>query len=164
MVDAAEDTEYPADMPWLKGKGYEKEVCDYLLKNCADENGSVTLDFVVGTHAHSDHIGGFDTVIANPAITVKKAYLKPYSDDCTNLYERKRWDNDVVYGQMKAALEAKSVPIIENFEGEKTTLGNFKITFLTAAGRKMPAKAVKTQARLLCCLKCTAKGRCLRVI
>ena len=37
-----------------------------------DENGRVTLDFILGTHAHSDHIGGFDTVINHPDITVKK--------------------------------------------------------------------------------------------
>lgn len=63
MVDAGEDSDYPADMPWLKYKGYEDVVCNYLLKNCANAGGKVTLDFVVGTHAHSDHIGGFDTVI-----------------------------------------------------------------------------------------------------
>lgn len=157
MVDAAEDTEYPADMPWLKGKGYEKEVCDYLLKNCADENGCVTLDFVVGTHAHSDHIGGFDTVIANPAITVKKAYLKPYSDDCTNLYERKRWDNDVVYGQMKAALEAKSVPIIESFDGEKTTLGNFKITFFNGSRAENDRKSGENTSSVVMLLEVHGK-------
>lgn len=32
MVDAAEDTEYPADMPWLKGKGYEKRFAIICLK------------------------------------------------------------------------------------------------------------------------------------
>ena len=33
MIDCAEDTEYPADKPHLKAKGYENEILDYLLKN-----------------------------------------------------------------------------------------------------------------------------------
>ncbi|WP_444243937.1 MBL fold metallo-hydrolase, partial [Eubacterium sp.] len=90
MIDCAEDTEYPADKPHLKAKGYENEILDYLLKNCADENGKVNLDFVLGTHAHSDHIGGFDTIISDARINVGKAYLKPYDDKDTFIYERVR--------------------------------------------------------------------------
>lgn len=157
MVDAAEDTEYPADMPWLKAKGYEQEVCDYLLKNCADENGRAILEFVVGTHAHSDHIGGFDTVISNHAITVKKAYLKPYSDAFTNLYERTRWDNDIVYAQMKTALEAKNVPIVESFEGEKTTLGNFEITFFNGSRAKNARKGGENTSSVVMLLEAHGK-------
>ena len=76
MVDAAEDTEYPPDKPALKYRGYEEEICAYLHKNCSDENGIVTLDFVLGTHAHSDHIGGFDTVIHDDRVVVKKSVFE----------------------------------------------------------------------------------------
>ena len=100
MIDAAEDTEYPPDKPHLKLKGYEEVVCGYLLKNCADENDVVTLDFILGTHCHSDHIGGFDTVINHPNIIVKKAFLKPYHEETIFIMERKRWDNKEVYMQM----------------------------------------------------------------
>ena len=130
MVDAGEDTEYPANKPHLKYPGYEEIVCNYLLKNCASPDGTVTLDFVLGTHAHSDHIGGFDTVINHPKIKVKKAYLKPYKAKDVFIYERLSWDNTEVYEQMKKALEENNVEIVEEFDGLKTTLGDFKITFL----------------------------------
>ena len=81
LVDAGEDSDYPADRPNLIYTGYEQVVLQYLKDHAADGNGKVTLDFVLATHAHSDHMGGFDTVISDPDITVKRAYLKPYRPD-----------------------------------------------------------------------------------
>lgn len=136
MIDAAEDTDFPPDKPWLNLKGYEQEVCNYLLQNCKDENGRVTLDFILGTHAHSDHIGGFDTVINHPDITVKKAFLKPYHQDDIFIMERKRWDNNEVYMQMKNALLNNNIPIIEEFDNACFTLGDFRITLLNSSYKK----------------------------
>lgn len=133
MIDAAEDTDYPADKPNLKLPGYEDVVVDYLLKNCINNDGRVVLDFVLGTHAHSDHIGGFDTVIDNDNIIVHKAYLKPYKEDGIVRYEVERWDNLEVYTQMKDALQRKGVPIIEEFENEQFELGDFNITLLNGS-------------------------------
>ena len=39
LIDAGEDTDFPADKPHLRYPGYEKEVCEYLQTHCADENG-----------------------------------------------------------------------------------------------------------------------------
>lgn len=129
MVDAAEDNDYPANKPMLKLQGYEEEVCKYLVDNCADENGVVTLDFILGTHAHSDHIGGFDTVINHPQIKVKKAFLKKYVENDINYFERSQWDNTEVYMQMYNALKNKNVDIVEEFDGYSFKFGNFNITF-----------------------------------
>lgn len=136
MIDAAEDTDYPADKPWLNLPGYEDEVCDYLLRNCADDRATVHFDFVLATHAHSDHMGGFDTVINHPAVKIKKAFLKPYHDKNVFIMERKMWDNVRVYEQMKNALEAKNVPIVEKFDSQKFRLGNFDITFFNGTYKK----------------------------
>lgn len=136
MIDAAEDNDYPKDKPHLKMKGYEDIVCDYLLKNCSDENGNVTLDFVIGTHAHSDHLGGFDTVIKHPNITVKKAFLKPYHEEDVFILEKLNWDNTEVYTQMKNALIDKNVPIIESFENYTFDFENLKITLLNGEYKK----------------------------
>lgn len=140
MVDAAEDTDYPLDKPNLKLPGYEDVVVDYLLKNCANGDGKVILDFVLGTHSHSDHIGGFDTVINHPKVIVKKAYLKPYHEENIVPYEVNRWDNLEVYTQMKEALENKNVPIIENFDKECVLLGSFKIKFFNGKCRFLKKK------------------------
>lgn len=133
MVDAGEDTDYPPNKPALKYPGYEKEVVDYLYKNCMGPDGMVTLDFVLGTHAHSDHIGGFDTVIDADKIVVQKAFLKPYNESGINLFERTQWDNKEVYIQMHDALIRKNVPICTAFDGDSFQMGDLKITFFNGA-------------------------------
>lgn len=140
MVDAAEDNDYPPEKPHLKAKGFEQEICDYLIKNCSDENGKVTLDFIVGTHAHSDHLGGFDTIINHPDITVKKAFLKPYHEEGIVPFETKNWDNQEVYDQMKNALLENKVPIIEEFDNFSFDFENLKITLLNGKYKKRKRK------------------------
>lgn len=140
MIDAGEDTDYPPEKPNLKLPGFEKEVVEYINRNCADENGNVSFEFILGTHAHSDHIGGFDTVIEQPNIIIKKAYLKPYHEEGITNYEVTKWDNLEVYTQMVNALNAKSIPIIESFDGEKQTLGDFSLTFFNGSYIKLDKK------------------------
>ncbi len=136
MVDAAEDNDYPADKPHLNMKGYEEEVVAYLLEHFRGEDGKVHLDFVLATHCHSDHIGGFDTVINHPDIVVDRGYVKPYHPEDIFLYERVRWDNLEVYHQMLDAMEANGVERIESFDKAETDLGDFHIKFLNGAYKK----------------------------
>lgn len=160
MVDAGEDSDYPANKPHLNYPGYEEEICNYLLKNCASSDGTVTLDFVVGTHAHSDHIGGFDTVINHPKINVKKAYLKPYNEKDIFIYERLSWDNTEVYEQMKNALIKNNIEIVEDFDELKTTLGDFKVTFYNGKYKKRLVKYGENVNSVVTLLVCNG-FRCL---
>lgn len=139
MVDAAEDTDFPADKPHLNLKGYEDIVVDYLLKNFKS-NGTVNIDFVLGTHCHSDHIGGFDTVINNPQIKVDTVYLKEYHEEDINLLERKRWDNLEVYNQMMNAAIKNNAKIINNFDRQKVNIGDFTVEFFNGNYKKRKRK------------------------
>jgi beta-lactamase superfamily II metal-dependent hydrolase len=136
MVDAAEDNDYPANKPHLNMEGYEEEVVAYLLDHFRGEDGKVHLDFVLATHCHSDHIGGFDTVINHPDIVVDKGYVKPYHPEDIFVYERVRWDNLEVYHQMLDAMEANGVERIESFDEAETDLGDFHIKFLNGSYKK----------------------------
>lgn len=136
MVDAAEDTEYPPDKPFLKLPGYEDTVVDYLLRHCKGADGKVHLDFVLGTHAHSDHIGGFDTVIDHPDIEVQRAYLKRYDPKTIFFGEVRYWDNVEVYTQMLDACTCNHVDVIQDMDDTPFMLGNFKITLLNTAYKK----------------------------
>lgn len=140
MVDAGEDTDFPEDKPHLNLKGYEDDVVKYLLDNFKDESGKVNIEFVLGTHCHSDHIGGFDTVINHPAISVKKAYLKPYKQEDIFIMERLRWDNEEVYNQMLNAVNNNGVERIESFDNEKITLGDFNVQFFNGSYKKRNRK------------------------
>lgn len=128
MVDAGEDNDNPRGFESLVYDGYEQEILDYLKKNCVSEDGKVYLDFVLGTHSHSDHIGGFDTVIADEDIIIEKAYLKVYDESQIREHEVVNWDNKEVYEQMVKALNEKNIPIISEMDNTPFKLGNFTIT------------------------------------
>ncbi|MBR3621484.1 MAG: MBL fold metallo-hydrolase [Clostridia bacterium] len=127
MVDGGEDTDNPRGFPGLELTGYEEQVLGYLKKNCSDDKGKVHLDFVLGTHAHSDHIGGFDTIILDPDVTVGRAYLKEYDSSKINESEITDWDNQEVYDQMISALNERNVPMIIP-DSVPFSLGNFTVT------------------------------------
>ena len=97
MVDAGEDTDNPRGLPGLNLPGFEDRVLAYLKAHAADADGKVHLDFIVGTHAHSDHLGGFDTILADSDVSVGRAYLKVYDSSVINEEEVREWDNGDVF-------------------------------------------------------------------
>ena len=127
LIDAGEDNDNPRNFADLELPGFEQRVLDYLKSHAADGEGKVHLDFVLGTHAHSDHIGGFDTIIADPDVTVGRAYLKTYDSSKIRDYEIEAWDNQEVYDQMVGALQARNVPIVFDPDGTPFQLGNYTI-------------------------------------
>ena len=128
MVDAGEDTDNPRGFANLELEGHEEEVLAYLKEHAAGKDGKVHLDFVLGTHAHSDHIGGFDTVILDPDVEVGRAYLKEYDSSKINERELLEWDNQEVYDQMVDALNKRNVPVISEPDGTPFAFGNFTVT------------------------------------
>ena len=128
LIDCGEDSDNPRGFDGLDLQGYEDFVVRYLNEFCADDNGIVNLDFILGTHAHSDHLGGFDTVIEEDNVRIGRAYLKRYYEDRIDDYEVENWDNLEVYEQTVNALNAKGVPVIQDLEGLSFTFGNYTVT------------------------------------
>lgn len=128
LIDAGEDSDNPRGFENLEAAGYENQVLDYLKTYAAGEDGKVYLDFVLGTHSHSDHIGGFDTIIRDPDVTIEKAYLKVYDSSTILEKEVEEWDNQEVYNQMLDALTMRGVPVISQMDQTPFSLGNFTIT------------------------------------
>jgi beta-lactamase superfamily II metal-dependent hydrolase len=129
LVDCAEDSDNPTGDPGLNLTGYEEYVREYVRRVAAGPGGRVVLDFILGTHAHSDHIGGFDTLLADPDITAGKAFLRRYTEEGMNETER-GWDNEEVYDAMLAACAAKGIPVEQDMPAEGFALGALKITIL----------------------------------
>ena len=151
MVDAGEDTDNPRNFPGLELPGFEQEVLAYLKQHAADETGKVHLDFVLGTHSHSDHIGGFDTIVSDPDVTVDVAYLKPYDASKIRESEIVEWDNQEVYDQMVQALQARGVPIVSDLSGEPFMLGNLTLTMVNTVD-PVSKKKVGENDQSLCLL------------
>ena len=101
IVDSAEDDDYAdgsdARYPWRDGIatwGYTSNVDAYLQKLGVN---SSNMDFYIGTHSHSDHIGNADTIIYK--YRPKRIYTPQYSD--SYITDKSRlWDNQKVYDDM----------------------------------------------------------------
>ena len=133
LVDAAEDSDNPRGFPELIYDGTEDYVVDAVRKIAGDEKGKAVLEFVLGTHSHSDHIGGFDTLILDENITVKTAYIKKYDSSKIRQYEIDAWDNQEVFDQMISACEKKNVPVVHDISEEPFTFGSFTMKFCNTA-------------------------------
>ena len=134
LIDAAEDSDNLKDDPGLAYNGYERYVLDYVKRVTGGK-----LDFILGTHAHSDHIGGFDTLLLDPEVTVGRAYLKRYDPSYKKNYEL-GWDNQEVYDQMINALAVRSVPLIQDMPEEPFALGEFQITIFNGGYDEDPSR------------------------
>lgn len=129
LVDGGEDTDNPRKLSDLNLQGFEKEVVAYIKKVAGDKKGNVTLEFIVGTHAHSDHLGGLDTVIKDKQIKVKKAYIKRYDETKIREYEVKNWDNKEVYEQTIKALKEEKAQMVQDISHQPFKLGELTIQF-----------------------------------
>lgn len=116
LIDTGEDFDFPDGTnplyPIRKGNTTQnyKVLEDRVLRHLKNV-GVNKLDFVLGTHVHSDHIGGVDEVLNH--YSVEKLYLKRYSDnrltDSTRL-----WDNLFNYDNALKAAKNKNVKIIQD--------------------------------------------------
>lgn len=133
LIDGAEDSDNPRGFPELVYDGTEDYVVDAVRKIAGDENGKAVLEFILGTHSHSDHIGGLDTVILDENITVKTAYIKKYDASKIRQYEIDAWDNQEVFDQMISACEKRGVTVVHDISEEPFAFGNFTMKFCNTA-------------------------------
>lgn len=104
-----------------------KKVADYI-KNI----GGTHLDCVIGTHAHSDHIGGMPQIAESGLIDSNtKYYYRTYSgtDEDTN---NPSWDNRGYYNKAVNAMDSKGAQKIDVTNNTEVTInvGNFSVKLL----------------------------------
>ena len=120
LIDMGEDYDFPDGSDsrypsrWgISMKNYQ--VLEDRLIRHLDQVGVKKLDFILGTHVHSDHIGGADEILNR--YKVDKFYLKKYSDDRITSHWG-LWDNLFNYDNALRAVQKRGVTLIQNITDE----------------------------------------------
>ena len=120
LIDMGEDYDFPdgSDPRYLSRWGISmrnNQVLEDRLIRHLDQIGVKKLDFILGTHVHSDHIGGADEILNR--YQVDKFYLKKYSDDRITSHWG-LWDNLFNYDNALRAAQKRGVTLIQNITDE----------------------------------------------
>ena len=120
LIDMGEDYDFPDGSDsrypsrWgISMKNYQ--VLEDRLIRHLDQVGVKKLDFILGTHVHSDHIGGADEILNR--YQVDKFYLKKYSDERITSHWG-LWDNLFNYDNALRAVQKRGVTLIQNITDE----------------------------------------------
>ena len=128
LIDAGEGNNNPRRKTAYKG--YEAEVVDYIKKVAGDsEKKNAHLDFVLATHYHYDHIGGFNAVVTDSDITIGKAYFKKFNYNIPKDYEIEKWLIDETFFEIVTSLEKRNAQIISDLPDEPFEFGDFTVQF-----------------------------------
>lgn len=135
MIDSGEDWDYteagtasgadPSREGITTDIGYDEQVIHYLKSY-----GVKKLDFYLGSHAHSDHIGtGNEVMKYLGAGNIGTLYLGEYDDSMANEW---LWDNQLVYDQLIESASANGASIVQDFNTiPQTTFGAMSVPTIT---------------------------------
>ena len=124
LIDMGEDYDFPdgSDPRYPSRWGISMrnyQVLEDRLIRHLDQIGVKKLDFIIGTHVHSDHIGGADEILNR--YQVGKFYLKKYSDDRITSHWG-LWDNLFNYDNALRAAQKRGVTLVQNISDEDSHL------------------------------------------
>lgn len=123
MVDVGEDKDYPKGPYFHKGTVTEEYVDENFLIKQLQGMGVKKIDYLILTHAHSDHMGAADEVIN--AFDIGTIYAQEYSDEYISSTSA-LYDSQYVYNKMAEAAKNKKIPVVSeiNDTNDKITLGD----------------------------------------
>ena len=127
LIDAGEGS----DNPNVKARisGFEDKIIAYLKKVAGDSEGRVHLDFILATHYHYDHAGGFLRIINDESVSVERAYLRKLSVGLLRDYEKGSWQIPKIYTDLCEASKRLGIEIVQELPKEPFAFGSFTLQF-----------------------------------
>ncbi len=126
LIDAGEGSSNPRrNNPH---PGYEASVIAYIKKVAADGQGGAHLDFILGTHCHYDHIGGFPALLDDKSIRIDRAYFKRY-DPAVDRKLDENWGLEGIYQDILTRLQARGIELVQDLPDTPFAFGSFTLQF-----------------------------------
>ena len=122
MIDTGEDYDFPdgsdSRYPYRDGTNtdYRKVMTERVMRHLKNI-GVEMLDFILITHAHSDHIGNADELMEH--FNVNKVYMKRYSDSRITDPDRV-WDSQYEYDKVLSVANEKGIPVLQDITKEQS--------------------------------------------
>ena len=122
MIDTGEDYDFPdgsdSRYPYRDGTNtdYRKVMTERVMRHLKNI-GVETLDFILITHAHSDHIGNADELMEH--FNVNKIFMKRYSDSRITDPDRV-WDSQYEYDKVLSVANEKGIPVLQDITKEQS--------------------------------------------
>jgi len=127
LIDSGWGGDHPDERS--RRPGYEGRVLDYLKRYAAGPDGRVVLDFVLPTHFHYDHAGGFPAILADPAVETGKVFL-PELRPKQRRYEIESFALEEIRQRVGDAAAARGFSIKTVLPDEPLMLGHMELRFL----------------------------------
>lgn len=128
LVDSGEGNHNPRKKTAYHGFG--EDVINYIKKVATGADGTVHLDFILGTHCHYDHYGNFEDIINDTDILIEKAFFKKYDSAGSTELESEAWGNADTYNRIISALGKRGIPIISDLPDTEFMFGDFRVLFI----------------------------------
>jgi len=123
LIDSGWGSDNPIEA--VRRPGTEQRVLDYLARTAMNEDGIIHLDFVLATHYHYDHVGGFPLILNDPRVLVDRVFLPARPEN-----ELVRWYVPVFRQRIEEIALTRGFEVIETLPTEAFYLGDMRVQFL----------------------------------
>ena len=137
--------------------GCEGRVLDYLKRYAAGPDGRVTLDFVLPTHYHYDHAGGFPAILADPDIEVRTVLLRALQTGNQKKYELEDWGIEETRQRIEEVSLARGFPLETALPAEAFLLGDMTIRLLNLDSYENPRLKGENDNSIVVLIECAGR-------
>ena len=155
LVDCGWGSENP--IAAVRRPGHEQRVIDYLKRVAAGADGAVTLDFILPTHYHYDHAGGFPGILADPAVEVGTVYLREMRASNQKQHELENWGIGETHRRIEEAALARGFAIETALPDKPFALGNMTVRFLNTDSYDNPRLRGENDNSIAVLIECAGR-------
>jgi len=153
------DSGWGSDNPNKKSRrpGCEQRVLDYLKRHAAGPDGRVTLDFVLPTHFHYDHAGGFPLILADPAVEAGTVYLREISTGNQKRHELEDWGIEEAHRRIEEAALARGFKLQTLLPDKPFALGSMTLRLLNTGSYENPKLRGENDNSIVVLIECAGR-------